>query len=88
MPFVPLTPEEQEQYKPPCADRDHNPPSHFVIRTTMKWRCPSCGKTQIIVPACGFYRSRDGGDTRWNVVLSDPDPNLKIDNGIGPFCSV
>ncbi len=50
MPFVPLTPEEQERWKPPCTDPEHNPPSHMVFMSPGKWVCPSCGKAVIIRP--------------------------------------
>lgn len=51
MPFVPLTPEEQKQYKPPCISPEHNPPSHMVITEPMKWRCPACGAEVMVYPS-------------------------------------
>lgn len=51
MPFVPLTPEEQEKWaKPICRDREHFPPSHMVIYHPTKYVCPSCGKEYVINP--------------------------------------
>lgn len=48
MPFEPLTPKEQEQFKPPCNHPEHNPPTHMVIREPMKWVCPGCGAKIIV----------------------------------------
>jgi predicted RNA-binding Zn-ribbon protein involved in translation (DUF1610 family) len=58
MPFVPLTPEEKKMYKPPCMHPEHNPPTHMVIRETMKWKCPACGKTVVVRPL--IFRLRSG----------------------------
>jgi hypothetical protein len=58
MPFVPLTPDEERKFKPPCQHREHNPPSHMVIRKTMKWQCPGCGQTVIIRPPNVYLAER------------------------------
>lgn len=50
MPFVPLTPEEKEQFKPACTHPEHRPPSHMVIHEVMKWVCPACGASVILRP--------------------------------------
>lgn len=50
MPFVPLSPEEQKRFKPPCRDREHHPPNMMVIRVPMKWKCPSCGQETMLYP--------------------------------------
>lgn len=51
MPFIPLTPDEEKQYKELyCTHPEHNPPSHMVIRKTMKYQCPGCKRTMIIHP--------------------------------------
>lgn len=50
MPFVPLTPEEQSKFKPPCQSREHNPPNMMVIDHVMKWVCPECGAAVIVQP--------------------------------------
>lgn len=50
MPFVPLTPEEKKQYKPPCFHPQHYPPSHIVIKQPTKYVCSACGKVTMIIP--------------------------------------
>jgi hypothetical protein len=50
MPFIPLSPEEKEKTRSPCNHPEHNPPTHFLITQTVKWQCPACGRTLIIVP--------------------------------------
>lgn len=64
MPFVPMTPEEMRKYKPPCTDPQHDPPTHIVITTTKKWRCPSCGETCILEPSGAYFRPKPMGK-RW-----------------------
>lgn len=59
MPFVPLEPEE-EKYTP-CTHREHNPPAHMVIRKPMKWVCPGCGASVILLPP----------DVRWHAPKAD-----------------
>jgi hypothetical protein len=49
VPFVPLTPEEQERYKPPCRSPDHLPPSHMVFSMPGRWVCPACGQSTLIL---------------------------------------
>lgn len=56
MPFVPLTPEEQRQWEPPCTDREHSPPNMMVITHPMKWVCPSCGASVILYPQQSFLK--------------------------------
>lgn len=56
MPFVPLNEDEKKTFKPPCDSPDHNPPSHMVITTAMKWVCPKCGVSVIIRPSRTFVR--------------------------------
>ena len=37
-----------EELECPCLSREHNPPSHMVLKPgKYKWTCPSCGKEQI-----------------------------------------
>lgn len=50
MPFVPLNPNEQERFKPPCTDREHYPPDMIVITEPCKWVCPSCGRESVVYP--------------------------------------
>lgn len=51
MPFVPLSPEEKEQFKPPCVDPQHSPGTMMMVVTSpMKWVCPSCGASIVIYP--------------------------------------
>lgn len=50
MPFVPLTPEEKERYKPPCNHPEHDPPGMIVIHHPCKYVCPACGREVIINP--------------------------------------
>lgn len=51
MPFVPLTPEEKAEWIIRiCRCKEHNPPSHMVIREVMKWVCPECGRSVILHP--------------------------------------
>lgn len=50
MAFVPMTPEEQNQWKQPCSSQEHNPPNMMVYTHAMKWVCPSCGKATIVRP--------------------------------------
>jgi hypothetical protein len=43
---------ETPNYKPPCKDRQHNPPSAIVLKPGIyEWSCPSCGhKVRINIP--------------------------------------
>ena len=54
MPFVPLDPEEQRRFKPPCTSREHNPPGMMVITHPMKWVCPECGASVILTPTTNY----------------------------------
>lgn len=54
MPFVPLTPQEQEQYKGHCDNFQHNPPGLVLIPEAMKWVCPQCGRAVIVGPTRGY----------------------------------
>ena len=51
MPFVPHQPKDGHDWdKEICTSREHSPPMHIVLRKTMAWRCPKCGKVTIIRP--------------------------------------
>lgn len=45
--FVPI--ENEEQWKV-CTSREHNPPNNMVISRPMKWVCPACGASVMIIP--------------------------------------
>jgi len=65
MPFVPLTPEEEKQFKPSCQDSEHNPPTHMVIQYPMKWVCPSCGTSVMLLPSQISYGDSTREHTGW-----------------------
>lgn len=53
MPFVPLSPEEKKRDdENKCTDKEHSGPfQNMVVRKTMKWVCPSCGKMTVVSPS-------------------------------------
>jgi hypothetical protein len=56
MPFVPLTPDEEREFRGPCRHPQHDPPNHMVIHRPMKWVCPGCGHLVIIRPPVVTWR--------------------------------
>lgn len=51
MPFEPISPVGSKYVIPkPCQDKEHNPPTHIVIRKACVWVCPACGERFVINP--------------------------------------
>lgn len=56
MPFVPLTLEEKKWFHKnrcnviTCRNPRHNPPAHIVVTHPLKYVCPHCNKSVMLLP--------------------------------------
>ena len=96
MPFIkyePLDPDHKVsgQIRKRCRSREHNPPSHIVLRDGKHtWECPECGETVIIVVAeCSWSLGPNSqSDTylgTWksqkDISFMSPNYSLQVSNG-------